>query len=198
MKHNRLLLLFIFILANTVQADTVYVTDMLHLSVYEEPESQGKMLKTLVSGEAVNLLERQSAYAKVQTSEGIIGWTKGTYLVTDKPARLIVTEMETGLKKAQAERDKALQAMTRAQQDLQQVQQALQTAETSAQTHGSELQRLQAENKKYENMLKVQESSVPLQLYAITAVICLVLGLVIGWYWIDARIRKRHGGFRIY
>ena len=198
MKHNYLILIIISIAASTAQADTAYVTDMLHLSVYEEPESQGKMLKTLVSGEAVDLLERKSAYAKVQTREGIIGWTKATYLVSDKPARLIVSEMEAGMQQAQAERDKAVQGMTKAQQDLQRAQQALQSAEASSQTHSSELERLQAENKKYENMLQGQEASVPLQLFVITAVICLVLGLVIGWYWIDARIRKRHGGFRIY
>lgn len=198
MKYNCLILLLISFVAGMAQADTLYVTDMLHLSVYEEPESQGKMLKTLVSGEAVDLLERKSAYARVKTREGIIGWTKATYLVTDKPARLIVTEMETGLKQAQDERDKALLTMTKAQQEMQRMQKTLETVESRSQNHDEELQRLQAENQKYENMLKGQETSVPLRFFIITSLICLVLGLVIGWYWIDSRIRKRHGGFRIY
>ena len=40
--------------------------------------------------------------------------------------------------------------------------------------------------------------SLPLTWVVAAIGVCLVVGFLLGLWWVDARIRKRHGGIRIY
>ena len=76
-----------------VSAETVYVTDILQLTMHEKQNSQGRLLRSLSSGTQLELLERSGYYAKVRTLDGLVGWTKAAFLVTDKPARSRLAEL---------------------------------------------------------------------------------------------------------
>ena len=68
-------------------AEIRYVTDELQLSLYEEINSQGKLLLRLNSGTELELLETSGFYARVRTMDGVEGWTKAGFLISEKPAR---------------------------------------------------------------------------------------------------------------
>ncbi|MCU7893481.1 MAG: SH3 domain-containing protein [Candidatus Thiodiazotropha sp. (ex Ustalcina ferruginea)] len=56
--------------------------------------SKGKLLKRLNSGTELELLEEKGLFAKVRTKDGTEGWTKAGFLITRKPARAQLLEMQ--------------------------------------------------------------------------------------------------------
>jgi SH3 domain protein len=72
--------------------DRQYVTDQLRLSLYEEPNSQSKVLKLLQSGDMLTIDELRGPYALVTDSSGIRGWVKRGFLVTDPTSNILLRE----------------------------------------------------------------------------------------------------------
>jgi len=60
------------------------------------------------------------------------------------------------------------------------------------------LERLEAENRVYEERLEAYRYSLPLLWVIPALVVALTGGFLAGLWWLDARIRRRHGGFRVY
>src|SRR5882757_7957447 len=75
-------------------AELAYVTDSLRLSLYAAVDGSGDPLDTLASGASVEVLERDTNYTHVRTAAGREGWVKTAFLVTTKPARARVAELE--------------------------------------------------------------------------------------------------------
>ena len=73
-------------------AETAYVTDILRLGLHEAQDTSDRPFQTLVSGAELEVLQRVTNFAEVRTTDGRQGWVKSAYLVTDKPAQLIVAE----------------------------------------------------------------------------------------------------------
>jgi len=84
----------------------VYVTDKLILGMKDNPEGTGKNLKLLRSGTRLEVLQRQGPFSKVRTPEGLVGWAKTTFMVNDKPALLMVKELELENKELRKEIEK--------------------------------------------------------------------------------------------
>ena len=75
-------------------AETAYVTDSLRLGLHAASDTSGRPFENLVSGAAVEVLERNTNYARVRLADGREGWVKAMYLVTVKPAAARVAELE--------------------------------------------------------------------------------------------------------
>lgn len=178
--------------------DTLYVTDKLFLGLYPEADASGKALATLVSGTPLQILERAKYYTRVRTAEGTEGWVKSAYLVEEKPPRLLLEQL-------QAERDRLAEALSGAREQLQAAQQRatgatdkLRDLESGEAQRTAALSTLETENRSLRARLDQQGFQVPLSWLLAAAALCLLLGLWGGYAWIDYRIRRRHGGFRIY
>ncbi|MGF1613196.1 MAG: TIGR04211 family SH3 domain-containing protein [Gammaproteobacteria bacterium] len=186
----------LLLVAANATAQTVYVTDMLQLGLYPEPGDRGRRLQTLPSGTPLELLQRQRDYARVRTPEGTEGWAKMVFLVTEKPARARLGELETQsrtLSEALTARQEALLAAGKRVETLEE------RAASSAALAGESLARLEwllQENQKFRSRLA--QHPVPLAWLLVSSAASLVLGLVGGVWWLDRHIRRRHGGFRIY
>ncbi len=74
------------------EKDRQYVTDQLRLSLYEDPNSQSKVLKLLQSGDMLIIDEIRGPYALVTDSSGIRGWVKRGFLVTDPTSNILLRE----------------------------------------------------------------------------------------------------------
>jgi len=198
-KRQTFFVIFLFTLFPFIsQAETVYVTDLLRLNLYEQAKSQGSVIKTVISGEALEVLERLPGFAKIRTTDGIIGWTKSAYLVTDKPPRLIVTNMEQQLSKMKKQLKTANVDKKTALVKAKKYQQLLSTHKAKTKSQSSLLEKLQLQNQEFEKSMQTYKSSVPMNAYLISVLVFFILGIGLGWYIIDYQIRKRHGGFRIY
>lgn len=94
MKLITTLFFLFFSIQSMAQAldDIQYVTGKLYLSLYEQADAGSKVLKSLVSGDRVDVIEIAGPYAKVILDSGKEGWVKKGFLVKDKPARILYRE----------------------------------------------------------------------------------------------------------
>jgi SH3 domain protein len=187
----------LFLMSSASVAETLYVTDLLRLSVTEQPQSKGKTITTLSSGDPLTVLERQPGYAKVQTPDGLSGWTKSAYLVADKPARLIVAEIQDQLEQIKEQLTQALANEKAATSDARKYKQLLQTSEKTIQQQNEQLEQIQQQNRNYVSSTREFARSIPIKIFLIAGILLFLIGILLGWYIMDYRMRKRHGGFRI-
>ncbi|HEX7081109.1 MAG TPA: TIGR04211 family SH3 domain-containing protein [Gammaproteobacteria bacterium] len=185
-------------LAAPAWAETVYVTDILQLGIHHAPDTSDKPFDVLVSGTPLEVLERSGFYARVRTPDGREGWVKSGYVVTEKPARRRLAELEAELDRlrlqlaeAEAARELAEQASERLDADLAGRKASLEEMEAS-------LARLAQQNEEYEARFDRYRLSLPLPWVAGALALTLVGGFAGGWCGLDALIRRRHGGFRVY
>ncbi len=69
-----------------------YVTDKLRLSLYKTANGNSGTIKLLTSGDQLKLLERSGNYSKVKTDQGLIGWVKTGFLVSEPTASFQLIE----------------------------------------------------------------------------------------------------------
>ncbi len=191
-------MLWLLLLPVAAFAETAYVTDTLRLGLHQAADTSDRPFRNLESGQEMEVLSRTQYYANVQLPDGTQGYVKAGFLVSEKPAKLVVAETQAEVDRLMGELEEMRQAFAapaatidslRAQtSDL---QERLDTSEASAAElaeENSELRERQAQNRLL----------VPLQWVGGVAAACLVGGLLFGLWWTDYRSRKRHGGIRIY
>jgi SH3 domain protein len=92
-----LLSLLIVLLSGTVgtaQADRRYVSDSLILTLREAPNSDGRVLGTIKTGDPVEVLEESGRYLRVQTEAGEQGWVAEQYITAETPNPVIITQLK--------------------------------------------------------------------------------------------------------
>jgi SH3 domain protein len=198
MRKQAVLCLALAAWVGSASAETVYVTDVLRLGMHEAPDTSDKPFENLVSGTALEVLDRNSSYAHVRLPDGREGWVKGTYLVTDKPASARVLELEAKLGGFENAAVAAKTAQTAAEDQLASLRSELQSTTGSAESVQETIARLQNENQAHAERLEAYRHTLPLAWVAPAFVVSLVAGFLAGLWWLDALIRRRHGGFRVY
>lgn len=184
--------------AALASAEPAYVTDSLRLSVYAAADGSGDAIETLSSGAAVDVLERDSGYARVRTPAGREGWVKTAFLVAVKPARARVAELEAEIADLRNDLASAREAQHAAEEQLGKPGSRAAAATAPAEALQEALDRVRRENRVYEERLEAYRSSLPVPWVVVALVVTLVGGFAAGWWWLDSLIRRRHGGFRIY
>jgi len=106
-KRVRLFVAFCLMLPLIAVAKTNYVTDKVLVGVYEEPDTDSKLLKVIPTGTPLEILERKGKLALVRTSDGLEGWLDSTYTIDHKPAQHVVLELADKQKQTQQELDEA-------------------------------------------------------------------------------------------
>ena len=191
-------MLWLLLLPAAVFAETAYVTDTLRLGLHQAADTSDRPFRNLESGQEMEVLSRTQYYANVQLPDGTQGYVKAGFLVSEKPAKLVVAETQAEVDRLNSELEELRQAFAapaatidslRAQN--QELQARLATSEASAAEFADENAQLR-ESQARNRML------VPLQWVGGVAAVCLVGGLLFGFWWTDYRSRKRHGGIRIY
>ena len=71
-------------------AETAYVTDTLRLGLHQAADTSDRAFRSLESGQEFEVLSRSRLYAHIQLPDGTQGYVKAAYVVSEKPARLIV------------------------------------------------------------------------------------------------------------
>ncbi len=98
---NRVFLVFILLAlsqpalaqdSDNADKDRQYVTDQLRLSLYEEANSQSRVLKLLNSGDLLIVDEIRGPYALVTAPDGSHGWVKRGFLVSNPTSGILLQE----------------------------------------------------------------------------------------------------------
>lgn len=215
----RIWLAVLLLCASVAQA--AHITDQLVVGLYPKSDLKGDPLQLLTTGMPVEVLKRGKGVVQVRLADDTKGWVEANYVSDDKPARMMLLEAQAELRrlKAQGGADGKPAA-----DDLPTVAQAkLQTELEAARKRIAQLEQGQAEllaarlaQKDLEDLReRVAEAAALLgqpvdaapqagdeQGYSqympfIVAVVAVLIGFAAGVGFIDYRIRKRYGGFRI-
>jgi SH3 domain protein len=199
------------LISQTVDAEIKYVTDDLNLALHEQEGSKGKLLERLQSGTKLEVLEESGLFAKVRTPEGTVGWTKAGFLMSDKPARARVLELEQEQAALKLELEKTRKQLASSSQlaselRAEKIQTALELAGHKENKQGYEglIEKLTEERAELQERVDDLEDamptewSTPLSWSFAIAGISLLLGLLGGIGLFDWLSRRRHGGYRIY
>ena len=188
----------LLLLPLAVAAETAYVTDNLRLGLHQAEDTSDRAFRMLESGQALEILSRDRNYANVQLPNGVQGYVKAAYLVDEKPAKLIVAETIAERDALAAELEETRQAFAAPAATIENLR--AETADLSTKLDGAEsrIAELQDENASIEVLKRRYKGSLPLRWVGGAIVVCLVIGFVLGLWWVDHQSRKRHGGIRIY
>jgi SH3 domain protein len=80
--------------ASSVLAETRYVSDRLIVSVRDGQDQNAAVLGYIETGASVDILEEKENLLKIRTKDGIEGWVRAQYIVSEKPKALIVENMK--------------------------------------------------------------------------------------------------------
>ena len=94
-------LVMLLVITPGLRAETVYVTDELRLRLQAEPTEASAVVASLGSGDRLELVERAGYFSLVKTADGKEGWAKTAYLITEKPARAQLLELQAEFKTLQ-------------------------------------------------------------------------------------------------
>ena len=83
-----------------VMAETRYISDQLIISVREGQADDSQIIGYLMSDTPVEVIEEQEdpAIVKVETPEGMVGWVKKRFLVSETPKSVVIEELKAQLK----------------------------------------------------------------------------------------------------
>ena len=182
----------------TAVADTAYVTDNLRLGLHQSENTSDRAFRMLDSGQALEVLYRDGNYANVQLPDGMQGFVKAAYLVREKPARLIVAETIAERDALRAELDETKESLAEPAAAIAALESQRDELSASLEGAQSQIAGLQQQNDSLGGLQERYRGSLPLSWVLAALAVVLVAGFLLGNWWVDHRIRKRHGGIRIY
>ncbi len=191
-----LVILFSMALVPAAEAETAYVTDQLRLGFHRAADTSDRPFRMLLSGEQVEILERNRFYARVRASDGTEGWVKAGFLMSDKPAVLRVAEVEAKQAGLDEELTKIAEERAATGEQIAALEQNVKAAQGELQSVRAENGRLKEENEAFQR--KFATPSVPWTWTLGGALFALLAGFIFGLMFVDYRSRKRHGGIRVY
>jgi len=127
-------------LATTVEAETRYISDQLVVSLRERPQKSAPSITYLRTDMAVEVLEEDGEYIKVQTEAGEIGYIKQNYLSTKTPSSAIIKQLQRERDRLATKAGEMQQQVTTATSKSNQSQQELATQLKASKAQASELQ----------------------------------------------------------
>ncbi len=98
MKYRTLLSIFLlslfFLMGIPAQAETVYVTDSITITMRNGPSTKNKILKMISSGTRLEIIDQASGWLKVAAEDGTTGWVIKNYTMEQAPKDIRIQELE--------------------------------------------------------------------------------------------------------
>lgn len=179
-------------------AETAYVTDNLRLGLHRAADTSDRAFRTLESGQELEILNQNRNYAEVQLPDGTQGYVKVAYLVTDKPAKLIVDEVQAESERLQQELEETRAAFAQPAATIASLEARVGELTDELTDSEERVSELSEQNTEFADRYSQYKYSLPLKWVGGAIVVCLLAGFLGGLWWTDYRSRKRHGGIRIY
>jgi len=179
-------------------AETAYITDNLRLGLHQAADTSDRAFQTLESGQELEIISRNRNYANVRLPDGVEGYVKAAYLVSEKPAKLIVAETQATVETLQAELGELKAAFAAPAATIERLEQQLTASQTEASQSVARISELTTELGDYRDRQDQYKYSLPFTWVGGALLVCLLAGFLGGLWWVDMRSRRRHGGIRIY
>ncbi|NOY70479.1 MAG: TIGR04211 family SH3 domain-containing protein [Deltaproteobacteria bacterium] len=109
MKYILSMAVIIFMLVPaTVKADSAFVNDIMEITMRLGPGRDFKVIRTLSSGNGVEVLESKKGWARVRAKDGATGWVVARYLTKTEPASRAAQQTRDRLDELSAKQDALL------------------------------------------------------------------------------------------
>ncbi len=195
-----------------------YVTDRLRLSLYPQANDKSRALEYLSSGDKLGILDIEGQYALVIAPTGTRGWVKRGFLLLQPTSKLLLEAEKNKNKDLLQEIEKLANSkvvIDQYERDMDQLTIKLETAEAAKQKAAQKIVNMeQAAREKAELEAAIEaaresKSTLPVQALIDTASTYwqylipiflgfLLLGSLIAKLIIDARIKKRFHGLKLW
>jgi len=198
--------------------EMLYVTDELRLSLYPQANDKSRALEYLSSGDRLGILEVKGPYALVIAPSGRQGWVKRGFLLTKATSKLLLREEKKKNEDLLQEIEKLANSkvvIDQYERDMDKLTKNLELAEVAqgkADKKITELEQAARDKAELDAAIKVameSKSTLPVQALIDTAtaywqflipisVLLLLLGSLIAKLMIDARIKRRFHGLKLW
>jgi len=179
-------------------AETMYVTDVLRLGLHQAEDTNDRAFRTLQSGQEMEILDRNRNYAHVQLPDGTSGYVKTAYLVAEKPAKLIVAEVQANSAALESRLADLNAAFAQPAATITALEQERDEKQASIELADRQIGELQETVADLRDQHSLYQYSLPVKWVGGALLVCILAGFLGGLWWTDQRSRKRHGGIRIY
>jgi SH3 domain protein len=178
--------------------ETMYVTDIVQLGLHRAADTSDEAFRNLVSGTPLTVLERTSNFARVRTPDGEEGWVRSFYLVEETPARARVEELEARIDTLEQELRAANAGREAAAAEAGNVAAGMALELETEAAQRARLAELELENQAYFERFQQYRGMLPWPWVAGAVMLALGAGGLAGYWWLDAAIRRRYGGFKLH
>ncbi len=179
-------------------AETGYVTDRLMLGLHKAENTSDRPFRSLESGTEFEVLSRDRLYARVRLADGTEGYVKAAYVVYEPPAKLIVNQTQAEVERLTTELEEAKAEFAEPAAVIDSLKEQTAALTSELQTAQQRVEDLAEANENFQSRAERYQYSLPYTWVGGAIAVCLVTGFLGGLWWVDHRIRKRHGGIRIY
>ena len=161
MRFSRKVVSFLAILLvvpNIVAAEKMYVSDQLLITLRRGKSTEHKILKTIKTGEPLEILERSEGdeYVKVRLESGQEGYVLGQYLTSETPKTIQISRLEKKVMEANQQLARAEAERVEASRELGTAQAEQGQKEASLKRKIEELDRALAQTRKDLQVVKVK------------------------------------------
>lgn len=94
MKRTVATLAFLFYLITPVHADTMYVNDIVKITLRTGPGIDHKVIRMIKSGQEVEIVEQGEDWSRVRLPDNEEGWVLSRFVTPEKPSGLILKQLE--------------------------------------------------------------------------------------------------------
>ncbi len=178
--------------------ETMYVTDIVQLGMHRAEDTSDEAFQNLVSGTEVTVLERATNFARIRTADGAEGWVRSFYLIAEKPARTRVAELESRVETLEQDLAEALADSESATAAAGNAAVGVEAERATAEAERTRLADLERENQAYFERFERYRGTIPWPWVLGAVLVALGGGFLAGYWWLDATIRRRYGGFKMY
>ena len=88
------MILAMLLLIGTPAAGTMYVTDVLRLTLRSEPGTRGEILGVIKSGQALEVITEVEKWTQVRLPDGKEGWVPSRFLTPERTAELKLARLQ--------------------------------------------------------------------------------------------------------
>lgn len=89
---------------STVNAATMYVSEIREISIRSGPASEHKIASFVTTGQPLTVLETSGDWTRVQTAQGKEGWILTRFLKSEAPTKMAVYELENKVQQVNLEK----------------------------------------------------------------------------------------------
>lgn len=181
------------IATSVASAETVYIKEDWRIGFYTEPDSNSAGIGLLRMGQALEVVEIGPDYSKIRTENGSEGWVDNRYIVETPTVVQQLAERERQIERLE---DQVETLASDSGED--QWQAALKEERLARETAQEKLEAVSRENQKLREQLD-PDARLEATITAITlCLVGLVVGFVVGRRVMEAKVRARFHGMKVW